>query len=411
VILSDLGLLNQRRILVGVTGSIAIYKSLELIRLLIKAGAQVRVVMSESAKKFVTPLTFEAISGYAVLHAESENWHSDLNHIGLAKWAELFIIAPASANTINKLSNAIADNLLLQTALAYEGIALLAPSANTAMLHNPITQENLQKLQLTSYRSVDTQTKLLACKTQGDGAMAEPQEIVFQAARILLSNSFWENRRVVVSGGGTIEKIDDVRFISNFSSGKMASALATALYLRGAEVCLVTTKKPTTLPANICTIDVQSSQEMFEALSETITTAKTATNEKEPYLFMAAAVSDYIPEHSIGKLKKDDIGDTLNLELKQNIDILASLDKSGIKTIGFKAEMDRENALDNAKKMLKKKSLEAVCLNILEDSESFGTDRSSFQVIQNGSVTQIESNHKLHLALDILKSATNLGNV
>ena len=413
MILNDLGLLNKRRILVGVSGSIAIYKSLDLIRLLIKAGAQVRVVMSESAKKFVTPLTFEALSGFAVLHAESENWHSELNHIGLAKWAELFIIAPASANTINKLSNAIADNLLLQTALACESMKLIAPSANTAMLYNQITQTNLKVLEESNYVLVDTQNKLLACNTQGDGAMAEPQEIVFQAARILLSEEFWENRRVVVSGGGTIEKIDEVRFISNFSSGKMASSLATALYLRGADVCFVSTKYPNELPQDMCTYEVESSQEMFEALNSSIKSSLTKDNNtqiiKDPYLFMSAAVSDYIPSHTEGKMKKDEIGDVLKLELKQNIDILSSLEKDGIKSIGFKAEMDERNALTNAKNMLEKKSLDGVCLNILKNSDSFGTDESAFKFIHSKGVEEIAQNNKLNLAFDILKNASKVG--
>jgi len=415
MILNDLGLLNRRRILVGVSGSIAIYKSLDLIRLLIKAGAQVRVVMSESAKKFVTPLTFEAISGFAVLHAQSENWHSELNHIGLAKWAELFIIAPASANTLNKLANAIADNLLLQTALAYEGIRLVAPSANTAMLQNQITQGNLKKLELSKHILIDTQNKLLACNTQGDGAMAEPQEIVFQAARILLSDSFWQNRRAVVSGGGTLEKIDEVRYISNFSSGKMASALATALYLRGADVCLVSSRYPNALPQEMCAYEVESSKEMFEVLNDSLNTARekpSLINEeqmeqirKEPYLFMSAAVSDYIPTPSDGKLKKDEIGDTMNLELKQNIDILSSLDRKDIKTIGFKAEMDEKNALKNAQNMLEKKSLDGVCLNVLKNSNSFGTDESAFKFINSNGIKEIEKAHKLHLAFKILEKS------
>jgi len=418
MILNDLGLLSRRRILVGVSGSIAIYKSLDLIRLLIKAGAQVRVVMSESAKKFVTPLTFEAISGFAVLHAESENWHSELNHIGLAKWAELYIIAPASANTLNKLANAIADNLLLQTSLAYEGIRLVAPSANTAMLQNQITQASLKKLELSDHILIDTQNKLLACNTQGDGAMAEPQEIVFQAARILLSDSFWENRRAVVSGGGTLEKIDEVRYISNFSSGKMASALATALYLRGADVCLVSSRYPDTLPQEMCAYEVESSKEMFEVLNDSLKSARakpSLINEdkmeqitKEPYLFMSAAVSDYIPTPSDGKLKKDEIGDTMHLKLKQNIDILSSLDRKDIKTIGFKAEMDEENALKNAQNMLEKKSLDGVCLNVLKNSDSFGTDESAFKFISSNGVEEIAKAYKLHLAFEILKNASKI---
>jgi phosphopantothenoylcysteine decarboxylase/phosphopantothenate--cysteine ligase len=211
-------LLQGKKILLGVTNSIAIYKSLELIRLLSKAGAEVKVVMSEAAKKFVTPLTFETLSGNKVLDEQSESWADDHNHIKTTQWADLFVIAPASANTIAKLANAIADNMLLQCALAYPDKKIIAPSANTNMLSHPITQANLKMLAIANYEVINTQTKELACKTVGDGAMAEPIEIFWHITKELLKESFWEDRRVIVTGGGTIEKIDDVRYISNFSS-------------------------------------------------------------------------------------------------------------------------------------------------------------------------------------------------
>ncbi len=166
-------LLNGKKILLGVSASISIYKSLELIRLFIKSGAQVRVVMSESAKKFITPLTFETISMNKVLHAESESWEDDLNHIKIGLWADIFVIAPASSNTIAKLSNAIADNLLLQTALAYPKEKLLCPAANTNMINNPILQGAMKMLALSNYTIMKTQTKLLACNTEGDGGLID----------------------------------------------------------------------------------------------------------------------------------------------------------------------------------------------------------------------------------------------
>ena len=218
-------LLKNKKILVAVTGSIAIYKTLELIRLYIKAGAIVKVIMTEAAKKFINPITFEAISQNRVLDENSENWdkNQDYNHIDIGKWSDIFVIAPASANTINKLANGIADNLLLQTALAYPRMKLLCPAANTNMIKNPLTQASLKMLKLCNFEIVSTVTKELVCKDVGDGAMAEPADIFDATCKELLKDEYWVNRRVVLSGGGTLEKIDDVRYISNFSSGKMAT--------------------------------------------------------------------------------------------------------------------------------------------------------------------------------------------
>ncbi|WP_373070782.1 bifunctional phosphopantothenoylcysteine decarboxylase/phosphopantothenate--cysteine ligase CoaBC [Sulfurimonas sp.] len=416
-------LLKDKKILLGVTGSIAIYKSLELIRLLTKAGAEVRVVMTASAKKFVTPLTFETLTSNKVLDDTNEDWSNDFNHIKIGEWADLFVIAPASANTIAKLANAIADNMLLQAALAYPNKKLLAPSANTNMLYNPITQANLKMLALANYELIDTQTKELACKTEGNGAMAEPIEIFWQCAKALLKDEFWSDRRVIVTGGGTVEKIDDVRYISNYSSGKMASAMATALYCKGADVNLISTRRESDLAEDIHTIDVYDSSEMLEYLSDSIRIAKKGKLskaslmdseqihliQKKPYLFMAAAVSDYIPKFAQeGKLKKDALGDEWNLKLTQNIDILNSIDKTDITTVGFKAEMDSENAHKNATNMLDRKELDAVCLNILKDSNSFGSDTNKVEFIKADKIESIDHGDKLSVAFEILEHAKNI---
>ena len=279
IIPSDL--LKNKKILIGVTGSIAVYKSLELVRLFTKAGADVRIVMSEASKKFVTPLSFETLTSHKVLDDLNESWVTEHNHIKTTQWADLFIIAPVTANTIAKLANAIADNMLLQCALAYPDTKILAPSANTNMLNNPITKANLKMLQIANYEILNTQTKELACKTTGDGAMAEPIDIFWRGVKTLLKDDFWVDRRVIVTGGGTIEKIDDVRYISNFSSGKMASSIATALYARGADVNLISTKFENNLPADIHTIDVESSKEMLEYLDDSIRIAKKENSQKQ----------------------------------------------------------------------------------------------------------------------------------
>jgi phosphopantothenoylcysteine decarboxylase/phosphopantothenate--cysteine ligase len=416
-------LLQGKKVLLGVTGSIAAYKSLELVRLYVKAGAEVKVVMSEAAKKFVTPLSFETLSRNRVLDEQSESWADDHNHIKTTEWADLFVIAPCSANTIAKLANAIADNMLLQCALAFPGRKLIAPSANTNMIQNPITQGSLKMLQVANYELLDTQVKELACQTTGDGAMAEPLDIFWYSARLLLQESFWKDRMVMVTGGGTIEKIDDVRYISNFSSGKMASALATALFLKGADVNLIATRFEANLPKHIHTIDVASSDEMYDYLKDSIRIAKKGKMskpslvndealqliQKEPYLFMAAAVSDYVPAFpQAGKIKKVQIGENWKLELKQNIDLLSTLDRDGIKTVAFKAEMDADEAIRNASGLIDTKEVDAVCLNLLQGSESFGTVDNQIDFITAGGLISLPKADKLSLSLTIVKKASAL---
>lgn len=416
-------LLKDKKILLGVTGSIAVYKSLDLVRLFVKAGADVKVVMSHSAKKFVTPLSFETLTSNQVLDDTNESWVNDHNHIKTTEWADIFVIAPATANTIAKLANAIADNMLLQCALAFAKEKIIAPSANTNMIENPITKANLKMLAIANYETVATQTKELACKTIGDGAMAEPIDIFWTTARALLKEEFWSDRRVIVTGGGTIEKIDDVRYLSNFSSGKMASSLATALYCKGADVNLIATRFEENIPQDMHTIDVESSSEMLEYLTDSIRIAKKGKLskatlmrdeqihliQKQPYLFMAAAVSDYVPEFiQDGKLKKEMLGENFELSLKQNIDILSSIDKNGITTVGFKAEMAEEAAMKNASKMIDSKEVDAVCLNILKDSSSFGSDRNKIEFITPDKIESLPDANKLSLAFDILNHSKSL---
>ena len=411
-------LLKDKKILVAVTGSIAIYKALELIRLYIKAGAKVRVIMTEGAKKFISPITFEAISQSKVLEESNENWDKsqDYNHIDIGKWSDIFVIAPCSANTINKLSNGLADNLLTQTALAYPRMKILAPAANTNMLRNPITQASLKMLKLCNFDIIESQTKELVCKDVGDGAMADPEAIFWATAKELLKEEYWVNRKVVLSGGGTLERIDDVRYISNFSSGKMASSLALALYLKGAEVCLVSSRGHENLPKDIHVIPVESSKEMYEYLVDSVRVAKKGVLtkatlmddsrpeliQKTPYLFMVAAVSDYVPSFpQDGKMKKEMIGELWNLDLKQNIDILSSLDKSEIYSIGFKAEMDEVTALNSASSMLTKKNLDAVCLNILGNENNFGSDTNEIELILKDNSYSFKG-EKLDVSLGVL---------
>lgn len=411
-------LLENKNILIGVTGSIAIYKSLELIRLYIKAGANVRVIMTNGAKKFIRALTFETISQNKVLDDSSEDWSTNTpnNHIAIGKWADIFVLAPTTANTINKLSNGIADNIVTQTALAYPKVKLLAPAANTNMMQNPLTKASLKMLKLCNFKIIDTTTKELACKDIGDGAMALVEDIFDLTAKELLKDDFWSDRKVVINGGGTIEKIDDVRYISNFSSGKMALSLAKALTYRGADVCLITSSELET-SKSIYTIKVQSSAEMLQYCNDAIRVAKKGKMsdatlmdnsqmkliQKKPFFFAVAAVSDYTPKFpQNGKMKKEDIGDEWSLPLKKNTDILENIDKDGVYTIGFKAELDLKSAKENATKMLENKSLDGVCLNILDQTNQFGSDTNQITLLLKKSEFQLERSSKLEQSLQLV---------
>ncbi len=374
--------------------------------------------MTEGAIKFIAPLTFEAISGNVVLTSQTESWANDNNHIDIGKWADLFVIAPATANTINKLSNGIADNLLTQTLLAYKYKKLIAPAANTVMYKNTITQTSLKMLKLMNYQVVEPIKKLLACGDEGEGALAEVEDIFYKSAQILKQDDFWTNRRVVVTGGGTIEKIDDVRYISNFSSGKMAKALSTALYLKGADVCLITTKKFDDLPDGVYQIDVESSDELHEYLVDAIRVSKKGvmTNatlmddsvpeliQKKPYLFMASAVSDYKPKFpQSGKMKKEMIGEVWNMELVKNIDILDTVNKDGIFAVGFKAEMDKVTGAQSAKGMLEAKDLDAVCLNYVSE-HAFGSDTNAITLFTKEDEVDLGTASKLDISLKLIET-------
>ena len=414
--------LTGKSLLLGVTGSISAYKACDLARLFIKAGAKVHVVMTPSAERFVSSLTFEALTRNPVLTEATESWAGELNHIDMGKKCNIFIIAPATANTLNKLSKGIADNILTQTALAFKGEMIVAPAANTQMLANHYTAGSLKMLGVNDYTIIQPQEKKLACGDVGNGALADPHEIFFEVAKALLKEPFWEDRRIVVTGGGTREKIDEVRYISNFSSGKMAKALCLSLYLKGADVCYITTMGNEGLPQDIYTIDVEDATEMHDYTVDAIRVAKKGKMskasmnasdrhliQKEPYLFMVAAVADYKPKYpQAGKLKKSMIGESWNIELTQTTDILSSLNKTEIKTVAFKAEMDSKEGLNNAIALLEKKDVDAVCYNLLDDAKSFGGDENEITFITKEAQVPLGRADKLTLAFNILNEAKKL---
>lgn len=418
-------LLQGKKVLLGVTGSISAYKTADLARLYVNCGADVRVIFTESAKKFIAPLTFETLTGNKVLDDNNENWTDDFNHIGIGKWADTFIIAPATANTINKLSNGIADNILTSTALAFNKQIVLAPAANTNMLKSPITVASMKLLNIAGYEIIDTKEGKLACGDEGEGKLAQVSEIFFKGARELLKEDYFQYRGVVISGGGTIEKIDDVRYLSNFSSGKMANAFAVASYLLGADPFFVSTQIDEDLPIGINSLKIESSEEMAKYIEDGIRSSKkgvlekntlTTTQapklvEKKPYFFSIAAVSDYTPKFpQNGKLKKEDIGENWSLDLKKNQDILAGSDKNGVYTIGFKAEFDKTKAKENASNMLTNKNLDGVCLNILGNNVNFGDKHSQIEILTKNDSFQFDTQDKLSLAIEILKKLSEINN-
>ncbi|MGL2640760.1 bifunctional phosphopantothenoylcysteine decarboxylase/phosphopantothenate--cysteine ligase CoaBC [Helicobacter pylori] len=407
-----LRLLENKRILLLVSGSIAAYKSLELTRLLFKSGASIQVVMSKGAKKFIKPLSFEALSHHKVLHDRNEKWYYNHqnklhhNHIACAASADLLIFAPLSANSLSKIAHALADNIVSATFLACASPKILAPSMNTNMLHSPIIQSHLKRLKDSNHIILDTQNGLLACDTKGDGAMAEPLEILFKAAQTLLKDAYFENREVIVMGGASVEKIDSVRVISNLSSGIQASALALALYFKGAKVTLIASNFPTPLPKEIASVLVSDTASYENALNNAAKNLR--KHALKPLLFNLAAISDYLPKTSFNhKLKKSEIGETLNVECVQNKDLLASVNPNQFVKIGFKAEDDQQNAIKNAQNLLKPfkdngKDCSVVALNLIKDLRPFGSLENELWLFSHKKTQKIPSMNKLEASFKIL---------
>ncbi|MGL2867862.1 bifunctional phosphopantothenoylcysteine decarboxylase/phosphopantothenate--cysteine ligase CoaBC [Helicobacter pylori] len=407
-----LRLLENKRVLLLVSGSIAAYKSLELTRLLFKSGASIQVVMSKGAQKFIKPLSFEALSHHKVLHDRNEKWYYNHqnklhhNHIACAASADLLIFAPLSANSLSKIAHALADNTISATFLACASPKILAPSMNTNMLNSPITQSNLKRLKDSNHIILDTKNALLACDTKGDGAMAEPLEILFKATQTLLKDAYFENREVIVMGGASVEKIDSVRVISNLSSGIQASALALALYFKGAKVTLIASSFPTPLPKEIASVLVSDTASYENALNNAAKNLQ--KHALKPLLFNLAAISDYLPKTSFNhKLKKSEIGETLNVECVQNKDLLASVNPNQFVKIGFKAEDDQQNAIKNAQNLLKPsqdngKDCSVVALNLIKDSRPFGSLDNELWLFSHKKTQKIPSMNKLEASFKIL---------
>ena len=400
--------LKDAKITLCVSSSISFYKAFEILSLLRRANAKVRVAMSEQTLKFCSPLAFEALSGECVLVGDNK----PLAHIEYAK-CDLMIIAPATANTINKIALGIADNAMLSCILACRAPKLIAPAANTAMLENPATQNSLKVLKERGFVVVSSCEKTLACGDVGKGALASPKDIVLSAARMLGVNSRIPSEnskipsansrisKVIITAGACYEMIDDVRAITNLSSGKMGLALAFAYYLRGFDVTLISSAQ--NLPKSMENLEFFS----FKSSADLLEILKNKKLAKDDLLVMAAAISDYIPSKKAkGKIKKS--GANLNLELKENIDILSSLKELKCKKIGFKMEMDEQSALSSAKNMLENKALDAVCLNVLKAQNYFGSEQNEVLFITKNSQKMLKMASKHEIAAQIARLSENL---
>ena len=400
--------LKDTKITICVSSSISFYKAFEILSLLRRANAKVRVAMSEQTLKFCSPLAFEALSGECVLVGDNK----PLAHIEYAK-CDLMIIAPATANTINKIALGIADNAMLSCILACRAPKLIAPAANTAMLENPATQNSLKVLKERGFVVVNSCEKTLACGDVGKGALASPKDIVLSAARMLGANSRISSinsriptknsriSKVIITAGACYEMIDDVRAITNLSSGKMGLALAFAYYLRGFDVTLISSAQ--NLPKSMENLEFLS----FKSSADLLEILKNKKLAKDDLLVMAAAISDYIPSQKAkGKIKKS--GANLNLELKENIDILSSLKELKCKKIGFKMEMDEQSALSSAKNMLENKALDAVCLNVLKAQNYFGSEQNEVLFITKNSQKMLKMASKHEIAAQIAGLSENL---
>ena len=400
--------LKDTKITLCVSSSISFYKAFEILSLLKRANAKVRVAMSEQTLKFCSPLAFEALSGECVLVGDNK----PLAHIEYAK-CDLMIIAPATANTINKIALGIADNAMLSCILACRAPKLIAPAANTAMLENPATQNSLKVRKERGFVVVSSCEKTLACGDVGKGALASPKDIVLSAARMLGANSRISSvnsriptknsriSKVIITAGACYEMIDDVRAITNLSSGKMGLALAFAYYLRGFDVTLISSAQ--NLPKSMENLEFLS----FKNSADLLEILKNKKLAKDDLLVMAAAISDYIPSQKAkGKIKKS--GANLNLELKENIDILSSLKELKCKKIGFKMEMDEQSALSSAKNMLENKALDAVCLNVLKAQNYFGSEQNEVLFITKNSQKMLKMASKHEIAAQIARLSENL---
>lgn len=392
-------MLKGKHIILGITGSIAAYKAAYIIRGLVKKGAEVQVVITPSGKEFITPLTLATLSSHPVISEFFSNrdgtWNS---HVDLGLWADAMLIAPATASTIGKMANGIADNMLVTTYLSCKAPVFVAPAMDLDMFAHPTTQQNLDRLRSFGNRIIEPASGELASHLVGKGRMEEPDKIIEALEEFFSERQELKGKKIVITAGPTYEKIDPVRFIGNYSSGKMGYALAEACANRGAEVILVS--GPVSLSTHhpaIKRIDVESADEMYEATVHAFQEANAA--------ILCAAVADYRPENKAEQKIKREKDEELLLRLVANKDIaaaLGSMKKDGQVLVGF--ALETQNGVQHATGKLERKNLDFIVLNSLSDAGAgFRCDTNKVSILErNGQITEYALKSKTEVAGDIV---------
>ena len=376
-------MLKGKTVVIGVSGGIAVYKTLDVVSRLRKLGVNVNVIMTKSATEFVTPLSFQSLSqNYVVcdMFEDPKTW--DVEHISLAKRADVFLIAPATANVIGKIANGIADDMLTTTVMATKAKVLIAPAMNTNMYENPILQRNINTLKELGYNFVEPESGRLACGDTGKGKLASPETIVDEVVKLLSKGQDLKGKSIIVTAGPTVESIDPMRYITNRSTGKMGYSIAKEAIERGADVTLITGPTNLTPPQNLKKlVKIESAKDMYEAVLENL--------DENDVVIKSAAVADYKPKnYSNKKIKKSD--DDLVIELDRNKDIAQEIGK--IKNnkilVGFAAETN--DLIENASLKIKKKNLDFIVANDLtKEGAGFGVDTNIVKIIdKEGNITE-----------------------
>jgi phosphopantothenoylcysteine decarboxylase/phosphopantothenate--cysteine ligase len=394
-------MLNGKKIILGITGGIAAYKACEIVRRLKKLGAQVIVVMTKSAQKFVTPLTFETLSeNEVVTETFPEKKVVGVRHVSLAQWADLILIAPATANIIGKIRGGIADDILSTVVISTKSPVIFAPSMNVNMWENTIFQENLQYLKEKGYIFIEPETGLLACGS-GKGRLPEPEAIVQEVVRFLTGKKDLEGKSILVTAGRTQEPLDPVRYLSNRSSGKMGYALADAAKRRGAKVTLISGSTNLPQPAEVEFIPIETAKDMHSAVKSRFTTTDA--------LIMAAAVSDFvstiIPHNKIKRKEKE-----ILLKLQPSVDILKDVGKRKKKQIMVGFSLETEDEIVNSKRKLKEKNLDLIVVNNPNvPGAGFEVDTNQVIIIdRKGKVEKLPLLSKKEVAEKVLDKVSSL---
>ena len=396
-------MLKDKTVVIGVSGGIAVYKTLDVVSRLRKLGVNVNVIMTKSATEFVTPLSFQSLSqNYVVcdMFEDPKTW--DVEHISLAKRADVFLIAPATANVIGKIANGIADDMLTTTVMATKAKVLIAPAMNTKMNENPILQRNINTLKELGYNFVEPESGRLACGDTGKGKLASPETIVDEVVKLLSKDQDLKGKSIIVTAGPTIESIDPMRYITNRSTGKMGYSIAKEAIERGSDVTLITGPTNLTPPQNLKKlVKIESAKDMYEAVLENL--------DENDVVIKSAAVADYKPKnYSNKKIKKSD--DDLVIELDRNKDIAQEIGK--IKNnkilVGFAAETN--DLIENASLKIKKKNLDFIVANDLtKEGAGFGVDTNIVKIIdKEGNITEYPKMKKEEVANIILDKIKEL---